>query len=124
MGLANRVVATGTSLEHATRLAHEIASRPQAALRSDRLSSYEQWSLALRDAIANEYEHGMATLRTGELDEGLAATRAGMARSVTTAGDVVSAEIVTHRVHSAARARPRAAAAAQINNMPNALRIA
>jgi len=77
MGLANRVVATGTSLEHATRLAHEIASRPQAALRSDRLSSYEQWSLALRDAIANEYEHGMATLRTGELDGGLASYGSG-----------------------------------------------
>jgi enoyl-CoA hydratase len=77
MGLANRVVATGTSLEHATRLAHEIASRPQAALRSDRLSSYQQWSLALRDAIANEYEHGMATLRTGELDGGLASYRSG-----------------------------------------------
>lgn len=71
MGLANRLVAPGTALEAATALAHEIAQRPQAALRSDRLSSYEQWSLTLDDALANEYERGMATLRTGEMFGGL-----------------------------------------------------
>jgi enoyl-CoA hydratase/carnithine racemase len=71
MGLANRLVPTGTALEAGTALAHEIAQRPQAALRSDRLSSYEQWSLTLDDALANEYEHGMATLRTGEMFGGL-----------------------------------------------------
>ncbi len=77
MGLANRIVAKGTSVEHATRLAHEIASRPQAALRSDRMASYEQWSLALSEAVTNEYEHGLATLRTGQLDEGLERYRRG-----------------------------------------------
>jgi enoyl-CoA hydratase len=82
MGLANRIVATGTSLAHATRLAHEIASRPQAALRSDRLASYEQWSLAQGEAITTEYEHGMATLRTGELGEGLERYRSGAWRGV------------------------------------------
>jgi enoyl-CoA hydratase len=71
MGLANRLVPTGKSLEAATELAHEIASRPQAALRSDRMSSYEQWSLTLTDALANEYRHGMATLETGEMFGGL-----------------------------------------------------
>src|SRR5881296_1164219 len=71
MGLANRLVPTGEALVAATSLAHEVASRPQAALRSDRLSSYEQWSLALDEALAAEYEHGMATLETGELFSGL-----------------------------------------------------
>jgi enoyl-CoA hydratase len=71
MGLANRLVPSGESLAAAISLAHEIASRPQAALRSDRLSSYEQWSLSLDEALAREYEHGMATLRTGELFGGL-----------------------------------------------------
>jgi enoyl-CoA hydratase len=52
-------------------LAHEIAARPQAALRSDRLSSYEQWSQSLDDALLGEFHHGMATLRTGELLGGL-----------------------------------------------------
>jgi enoyl-CoA hydratase len=71
MGLANRLVPPGTAREAALALAHEIASRPQAALRSDRLSSYDQWSLALDDALAGEYDHGMATLRTGEMFGGL-----------------------------------------------------
>jgi enoyl-CoA hydratase len=71
MGLANRIVPPGESLAAATELAREIAARPQAALRSDRASSYEQWSLPLDEALANEYRHGMATLETGELFSGL-----------------------------------------------------
>jgi enoyl-CoA hydratase len=77
MGLANRLAAPGGALAAATALAHEIASRPQAALRSDRLSSYEQWSLDLDEALANEYRHGMATLETGELFGGLERYAAG-----------------------------------------------
>jgi enoyl-CoA hydratase len=71
MGLANRLVPSGEALSAAVSLAHQMASRPQAALRSDRLSSYEQWSLALDDALAAEYRHGMTTLRSGELFAGL-----------------------------------------------------
>ena len=71
MGLANRLVPSGETLAAATSLAHEVASHPQAALRSDRLSSYEQWSLPIDEAIAAEYRHGMATLETGELFAGL-----------------------------------------------------
>jgi enoyl-CoA hydratase len=71
MGLANRLVPKGRALPEAVALAREIASRPQAALRSDRRASYEQWSLALAEALANEYRHGMATVRTGELFGGL-----------------------------------------------------
>src|SRR5204862_7201673 len=47
MGLANRLVEPGEARAAALALAAEIASRPQAAARSDRLSSYEQWSLSL-----------------------------------------------------------------------------
>jgi enoyl-CoA hydratase len=71
MGLANRLVPPGETLTAALSLAKEIASRPQAALRSDRLSSYEQWALPLDEALANEYQHGMATIETGELFAGL-----------------------------------------------------
>jgi enoyl-CoA hydratase len=71
MGLANRLVPSGEALSAAISLAQDMASRPQAALRSDRLSSYEQWSLALEDALAAEYRHGMTTLRSGELFAGL-----------------------------------------------------
>jgi len=72
MGLANRLAPKGKALEYATTLARDIASRPQAALRSDRLSSYQQWSLSLTDALMVEYHHGMATLATGEMLTGLA----------------------------------------------------
>lgn len=71
MSLANRLVPTGTALQAAAALAQEIAAKPQAAMRSDRRSSYEQWSLELEDALAGEYRHGMATLQTGEMLEGL-----------------------------------------------------
>ncbi len=71
MGLANRLVPPGQAVEAAVTLAREIASKPQAALRSDRLSSYEQWSMTLEEALANEYRHGMDTLQTGEMFAGL-----------------------------------------------------
>lgn len=71
MGLANRIVPLGQALAAATQLAHELASLPQAALRSDRLSSYEQWPHDLPDALAVEYRHGTATLATGEMLAGL-----------------------------------------------------
>jgi enoyl-CoA hydratase len=64
MGLANRLVARGQALPSALSLAREIASKPQAALRSDRRSSYEQWSMSLEDALAGEYRHGMASMTT------------------------------------------------------------
>ncbi len=83
MGLANRLVQTGEAVAAATALAHDIASRPQAALRSDRLSSYEQWSLALEEALAAEYRHGMATLQTGELFTGLDDYASGTWRGAT-----------------------------------------
>ena len=71
MGLANRLVPRGQALSAAMSLAREIASRPQTALRSDRLCSYEQWSLALDEALGVEYRRGMATLETGEMIGGL-----------------------------------------------------
>jgi enoyl-CoA hydratase len=77
MGLANRLAAPGQALPEAVQLAKEMAARPQAALRSDRLSSYEQWPLSLADALQNEYRHGMATLQTGEMFEGLARYESG-----------------------------------------------
>src|SRR5499425_663693 len=71
MGLANRLVPAGRALPEALALAREIAAWPQAALRSDRLSSYEQWSLPLPEALDGEYRHGMDTLATGEMFAGL-----------------------------------------------------
>src|SRR3954451_16905299 len=50
IGLANRLAPPGAALAAALELAREMASRPQAALRSDRMSSYEQWSMSLEEA--------------------------------------------------------------------------
>jgi enoyl-CoA hydratase len=71
MGLANRLVPRGAALGAALELARAIASKPPAAMRSDRLSSYEQFSMPLADALANEYRHGIATLASGEMMDGL-----------------------------------------------------
>jgi enoyl-CoA hydratase len=81
MGLANRLVPPGEALPEAVALAKELVSRPQAALRNDRLSSYEQWSMSLDDALMREYEHGVATLQTGELIQGLEHYASGSWRS-------------------------------------------
>jgi enoyl-CoA hydratase len=77
MGLANRLVPPGQALPEAIALARQIAAFPPAALRSDRLSSYEQWTLPLADALACEYRHGVATIQTGELVDGLGRYAAG-----------------------------------------------
>ncbi len=66
MGLANRLVPKGDALPTAIALANELARFPQLCLRSDRLSSYEQWSLTLEDALHNETRHGLEVIRSGE----------------------------------------------------------
>ena len=66
MGLANRLVPKGEALPAAISLANDLARLPQRCLRSDRLSSYEQWSLSLPDALLNETHHGLEVLQSGE----------------------------------------------------------
>jgi enoyl-CoA hydratase len=79
IGLANRVVEHGQVLGAAIELATEIASLPQICLRSDRRSSYDQWSLDLGAALAHETKLGRATIASGE-------TRAGAQRFADGAG--------------------------------------
>jgi enoyl-CoA hydratase len=81
MGLANRLVPKGHALAEALILAREIASKPQAAVRSDRLSSYQQWSQSLDEALLTEYHQGTATLATGEMFDGLASYAGGAWRA-------------------------------------------
>jgi enoyl-CoA hydratase len=66
MGLANRLVSPGEALRAATVLANELVRFPQICLRSDRLSSYEQWSLTMEDALHNETRRGLEVIRSGE----------------------------------------------------------
>jgi enoyl-CoA hydratase/carnithine racemase len=80
MGLANRVVPKGEARTAAVALAQEIARFPQACMRSDRLSVYEQFDLDTAQAMANEFAHGMAVLGTGKAREGAARFAAGHGR--------------------------------------------
>ena len=70
IGLCDRVVEPGQARAEAERLAAEIAAFPQACLRNDRLSAYEQAGMPLDAALRNEAERGLATIRTGEHVEG------------------------------------------------------
>ncbi|MEO7735444.1 MAG: crotonase/enoyl-CoA hydratase family protein [Kofleriaceae bacterium] len=65
IGLVNRVVPRGEALAAARQLAHQLAALPQAALRADRLSAYEQHDLSLEAALANELAHGAKALAEG-----------------------------------------------------------
>jgi enoyl-CoA hydratase len=73
MGLANRLVEPGHALADACSLAAQIARFPQHCLRNDRRSAYEQGSLDLPRALANETRLGLQVIASGE-------TRAGAAR--------------------------------------------
>lgn len=70
MGLANRVVEPGQALEAAVALAKDLAQFPQRCMRSDRLSSYQQWNLGLEEALLNETRLGLEVIRSGETREG------------------------------------------------------
>ena len=78
MGLANRVVPKGEALGEAQKLAAEIARFPQATLRGDRKSAYEQEGLELSVALANEFAIGVRSL--DEAREGAARFADGLGR--------------------------------------------
>jgi enoyl-CoA hydratase len=80
IGLANRVADPGQALAEALRLAQQLARLPQAALRSDRLSAIEQWSLDWQQATLNEFRLGMATVATGETEDGARRFASGAGR--------------------------------------------
>ena len=71
MGLANRIVPKGTAVDAAIALAKDIAMFPQHCMRSDRLSSYEQWHLDLKDALVSEFHRGMDVIQSGTMFAGL-----------------------------------------------------
>jgi len=70
IGLVCRVVAQGQALAAAQAMAHAIAAFPQACMRTDRLSVRRQHGLATRDALAQEFALGRATLASGEAEGG------------------------------------------------------
>lgn len=83
MGLANRVVEPGQALSAALDLAETLAAFPQECLRSDRLSSYEQWSMPLRLALENETRRGLEVVASQEMSAGVDRFVAGEGRGGT-----------------------------------------
>jgi len=80
MGLANRMVARGKALDAAIELAESLCEFPQTCMRSDRLSSYEQWSLGYDDAMKNELRRGQSVLSSGETVTGATRFKSGHGR--------------------------------------------
>ncbi len=80
MGLANRVVEDGRAREEAESLAAKIAAFPQTCVRHDRLSAYESIELGLPEALQKEYEHGLISLSSAELGQGVGLFKSGKGR--------------------------------------------
>ncbi len=80
MGLANRLVDPGRALPEAIALAGQLAAFPQRCLRSDRLSSYQQWPLPLDDALQLETRLGLEVIASGETFEGASRFAKGAGR--------------------------------------------
>jgi len=80
MGLVNRLTAPGQALAGALELAQQLSRFPQRCLRSDRLSSYRQWSLDLDAALREETWLGREVIRSGETREGASRFASGAGR--------------------------------------------
>jgi enoyl-CoA hydratase len=80
MGLANRLVEPGEALPKAVEMAKQLAAFPQLCMRSDRLSSYRQWSLPLDAALREETRLGLDVIRSGETVAGAKRFAAGAGR--------------------------------------------
>ncbi len=70
MGLVDRLAPSGGALDAALELARTIAGFPQATLRTDRRSVFDQWALSERDALENERGLGLHALASGEAVQG------------------------------------------------------
>jgi enoyl-CoA hydratase len=81
MGLVNRVVAKGAARQAAEKLAAELAGLPQVCMRHDRLSAYQQWDMDYAQAMANEFDHGIASMAGGAAVTGAARFASGKGRS-------------------------------------------
>jgi len=80
MGLANRVVEDDQSLEAALEIAEQLSLYPQKCMRSDRLSAYEQWSMSLEEALANEFRRGVEVIDSKETVTGASRFASGKGR--------------------------------------------
>jgi enoyl-CoA hydratase len=81
MGLANRVVPTGTARAEAEKIAHQLAAFPRKCMNSDRQCAYEFYNKDLRDALQLEFYRGVAVINSGETAAGGNRFASGKGRS-------------------------------------------
>ncbi len=70
MGLANRVVGSGSSRKEAEKLAAYLGEFPQGCMLSDRKAVYEGFNQELDEAMQIEFELGMQVIESGESEKG------------------------------------------------------
>ena len=80
IGLANRVVPAGGSLEASIALAEELSRFPQTCMRNDRLSLLQQWGMSHDEALRNETRIGFETINSGETFDGASRFAGGVGR--------------------------------------------
>ncbi|MHB8610975.1 MAG: crotonase/enoyl-CoA hydratase family protein [Candidatus Dormibacteraceae bacterium] len=80
IGLIDRLVEPGRALAEAQTLGRQIAELPQGALRVDRNSVLNQWSLSLDEAVKAEHRGGLDVLSSGESQAGARRFTAGSGR--------------------------------------------
>jgi enoyl-CoA hydratase len=80
MGLANRVVPDGQCRGHAETMAAQIADFPNKCMLNDRRSAYKQWDMPFSQAMADEFEHGVSVIQSGESLEGATRFSKGQGR--------------------------------------------
>ena len=70
IGLVERLTEPGRALDDALMVARQIAAFPQGAMRADRRSVLEQWSMNLDEAMRAEHRGGVEVIASGESREG------------------------------------------------------
>ena len=80
IGLVNELAEEGQALPRAVALARTLSAFPQTAMRNDRMSAIEQWSLDGPAAMANEVSRGLKTLASGEAAAGSTRFKGGAGR--------------------------------------------
>jgi enoyl-CoA hydratase len=80
MGLANRVVKTGTARDEAEKLAREISQFPQVCMRSDREALYDGFDMDFKNAMELEFRLGIRVVASGETGEGALKFSGGLGR--------------------------------------------
>jgi enoyl-CoA hydratase len=80
IGLATRVVPTGTAREHAVRLAQALASFPRETMLADLDAARRAFDAPLDEALLAEHRTGTAAIAAGGLDAGVARFQAGAGR--------------------------------------------